>query len=90
MAAILVPLSWLGTPKDFWYETLFLVSDTIYQDFIVKTIPDKSFCYRPIAIGATVATGFACVLIVAASLSDDHAPQHPGTTEFFQIEINRI
>ena len=34
--------------------------------------------FRPLAVGATVATGLACILIIAASLTDEHAPQLPS------------
>ncbi len=33
---------------------------------------------RPIAIGATVATGLACILIIVSSTTDNSAPKDVG------------
>ncbi|XP_071113717.1 uncharacterized protein [Haliotis cracherodii] len=49
VAGVLTPLSWLGTPKDFW----------------------------PVAIGATVATSIACVVLFSNILVDSHHNHHP-------------
>ncbi|XP_022112040.1 amino acid transporter AVT1E-like [Acanthaster planci] len=53
IAAVLCPLTWLGTPKDFW----------------------------PIAAGAAVSTGLACILIFAQEMEDlGPTVSHPSPT----------
>lgn len=75
VAAVLCPVLWLGTPKDFWVSAIFLALDFI-PDF---------FLFQPLAIAAAGATAIAVVLIIVQAGLDYKPGVQYGTSTFSQF-----
>lgn len=73
VAAFLTPLTWMGTPKDFWYTLSFIDERMIDQSLTLFIYPPR----RPIAVGALLTTVAACAMIVVQSIIDGAALEGP-------------
>ncbi len=81
ISLFLTPLTWMGTPKDFWSAR------AEEGSFAAKRTPHIFiFFSRPIAVGALLTTVTACVLIMVQSFIDYFSPADSASSTAKTVE----